>query len=231
MAVELGTNEALYIDQAVVTAFPFTMACWFYAYSLATNQPCMWVGDKTSDIYLCRTQANAASNQFMARVEKHATSTYRTGYAASWTKDIWQHGAGVFDGPNSVQAYVNGAAGAEQTATSGVPAGYDRTALGCGMGLTPYYGARKDLAYAAIWSAAQTPAVIADLAVGVCPLKYPDNLEAFWPLGGEYGENYLDRSGNGHDLTAVGTPAFVADPPLLPYRLPFGVQKSQVFGW
>jgi len=233
MAVRFGNLQAAYIETAVVTAFPFTMACWFIAYSYGNNYPCMWVGDKTSDTYACRTETRSGvAHNWRARIEKHATANPRNAYAAPFTEDIWQHGVGVFDGPNSLLPYLNGAAGTENTSTSGVPAGYDRTAVGAMMGLTPYYGGATDIAYAAIWSVAQPPAVIADLAAGMCPLAYPDDLEAFWPLGGEYGENYLDRSGNGHDLTTLGSPAFVDDPAeLKPYRLPFGVQKSQVFGW
>ncbi len=216
MAVELGTNEALYIEQAVVTAFPFTFACWFVSYTLANNQPCIWVGDKASDTYGCHIWGRAAGDNVAATIEKHAATFARQSLTAVYTVDTWQHAAGVFDGPNSLRAYLNGIVGTHSTSTSGVPAGYDRTALGCRMGLTPYYGARKDLAEAAIWLRALSAWEIAALAAGWSPLFFLDSLAAYWPLGGLHGNHYRDIIG-GLELTAVGAPAWIDHPPVI-YR-------------
>ena len=233
MAVRFGLNQAAYIESAVVDAYPFTLACWFRVRTVALDHPLMWVGDKDVADYCCWLEArgSAVGDPLRALAHKHEAANYREALKTAFTAETWYHGAALFTGNASRQSLLDGVAGAANTNAGGSPAGYDRTALGALMDSTAAYANWQEIAYAAIWSIAQTPTVIADLAAGACPLKYPTGLEAFWPLGGEYGENYLDRSGNGHDLTTLGTPTFVDDPPLLPYRLPLGTQEAQVFGW
>jgi len=197
MAVQLSTNEALYVDQAAVTAFPFTFVSWFKAYSTSNNFPCVYVGDKATDDYACHIEARASNDKLRARIEKNGTASARSAYSAdTFTPNQWEHGAGVFDGPNPLRGYLGGVPGDENTGAPGTPSGYDRTALGARLGLTPYYGGYKPLAEAAIWSRALEGWEIAALASGFSPLFFLDGLAAYWPLGGRFGENYRDIVGD-----------------------------------
>jgi len=218
MAVYFPPNKALYVDQPAVTAFPFTMACWFIAYSYGNNRPCVWVGDKTNDDYNCHMEARAGGEHlYRVRVSKHTISTPRSSHPFPYTEDIWQHAVGVFDGPNSVLGYLNGVAGDENTDTSGVPAGYNRTALGCRMGLTPYYGGNKDLAEVAIWHRPLESWEADILANRHSPLFLLDGLKHYWPLGGRFGQHYRDIVG-GYDLSEWGgAPEWTAHPPGIIY--------------
>jgi len=232
MAVRFGLNQAAYIETAVVTAFPLTCVCWFRVRTITLNHPLMWVGDKDVADYSVNMQARGGAilDPFRVRMEPGG-GVGRSVTRGPYSANTWHHGGGVLSSTSSRFAYLDGVAGVEGTALSAVPSNWDRSALGALLDSTPVYVNWQEIAYAAIWNVAQTPTIMTDLAAGANPLKYPDGLEAFWPLGGEYGENYLDRSGNGHDLTTQGTPTFVDDPPLPPYRCPLGVAKAQVFGW
>jgi len=81
-------------------------------------------------------------------------------------------------------------------------------------GWLAYFGGA--VAEAAIWQGALGDSDLAQLAAGYSPLLVrSQDLIAYWPLGGPFGNNDQDHSGNGFDLTAYGDPTWADHPPIV----------------
>jgi len=136
--------------------------------------------------------------------------------AGSYQLNQWQHVTGVFSAVNARRVYLNGVAGTAETTSLSV-ASVDRMLIGAWErlgGWLAYFGGA--VAEAAIWSVALSDSEISQLAGGFSPLLIrPQDLVVYWPLGGRFGENDEDQSGNGYDLTAYGSPTWVDHPPII----------------
>lgn len=191
-------TEYLEIDSAVVTACPFTMACWFNSDNTSLAQGIMWIGDKDeTNVWIALVARGNFGGDPIALQRFIAGSTVAsttTGYSAN----TWHHACGVLRANDDVSVFIDG--GSEGTDNiNKVPAGFDRTAIGGLRDDSPGTYFSGLVAEAAFWNIALTDAEVAILAKGFSPLFVrPQNLVAYWPL---IRDEDQDRVG-GYDLTA-----------------------------
>jgi len=136
--------------------------------------------------------------------------------SATANADTWHHGLAVFVGTHDRRCYLDGGnQGTNSTYRDPWEGGYlDATWLARGYG--GQYSNSK-LAWAGLWDAALDDADAAALGKGWHPtLIKPQNLVAFWPLGGLDPQDPKDRWG-GYDLTAYNAPTEVDHPAGLLY--------------
>lgn len=166
---------------AVVTALPFTMACWFRPASLTAAQRGL----------ISLNTAGSNNNRYFLSIEptENVGAGVRTTAAsialstATVVASKWQHAAGVFDSTTSRTAYLDGVAGAVNNA-SRVPSNPDRTDIGRVSPTAGFY-MDGDTADAAIWRISLTDNEIAMLAHGFSPLSIkPNDLVLYCPLYG-----------------------------------------------
>ena len=205
----IATPDFLSTDTAVISGTPLTLACWFNAASITSNNGLMFVGDKDvgDNFFAISAQGAAAGDPIRAMAAGTAfrSANSSTGYSA----DTWHHACGVFTDATDRSAFIDG--GSKGTnAQSSSPANLDRTAIGRWMDSTPASPMGGLIAEAAVWNIALSDAEVALQALGVSPLLIrPDSLVAYWPLIGRY-DPEIDIVG-GVNLTV--TTAVAADHP------------------
>ncbi len=208
-----AATEYLQIEQAVITGYPFTLACWFNSDSIAISQALMWVGDKGEDNIYASLRIEGATDGdpvvAQMRIFSESNAITSTGYSAN----TWHHAAGVYTNATSRAAYIDG--GSKGTdATNLTPVGFDRTAIGALRDITAAWWMSGLIAEAAIWNIALSDAEVADLAKNVDPLTiHPESIVALWRLIGRTSPE-IDIVG-GYNLTPTGTVA--ADHPRIIY--------------
>lgn len=215
----VGTsNQNLSRANAIVTGTPLTMACWARVTSTATGGA--FVSINTS----------SASNRFSLGSNAGGTivaTANGTGSATSTgtlTVDTWAHCVGVFSTSTDRTVYLNGVATGGNGVTA-IPSGLTTTLLGARRDTTIGAYLTGQLAEVAIWNVALDAAEINALNSGrVSPLSIRRaNLQAYWPLGGLYGETDNDYSPNLYSLTAVNSPTYEAHPNV--------IYEDQYLGW
>lgn len=178
---ELDSSQYIEVDSAVVTAYPFSMVCWFNSENDAANQFMVTIVDKSQqDVYHDLRCNGAASNQVQAtsREVAEGVATTSTGY----TVGTWHHAAGVFTNATLRAAFIDG--GSKGTnATNITPTGLDRTSIGRLGRASPSAYMDGLLAEIGIWNVALTDEEVARLAAGYSPLLVrPGNLVLYMPL-------------------------------------------------
>ena len=202
-------TSSQYLERAaaVVSAIPITLAAWFKPtdFLVGDQHRIVTLGCSTSGI--CFSLSVWGDASLNAQHFDGANAEAKATAAASL--NIWQHAAAVFTNNSSRSCYLNGAnKGTDTTAKNAIT--LNRTDIGAlNYSGTMYNYFTGQIAEAAIWSAALDDAEIAALAQAICPLIIrPASLLAYWPLGGCYGDNDLDRFANRYDLTPYGLPTF-----------------------
>lgn len=214
-------NQYLCRNSAVVSGYPFTMACCFNSNDDASIQALLFVGDKDSDVQYHAMLANGAAggdpicaNSRDAGGDCNAVTT--TGYSPN----MWHHACALFIAPNDRRAYIDG--GSEGfNDTSRTPVGIDRVAVGVlGRSVLGWYMSGR-IAEAAIWNIDLSVDEIKSLAGGVSPLKVRrQNLRAYYPL---VRDDDLDRWKYGYHLDDFNNPTVGEHPRLiLPSALQLG---------
>lgn len=203
--VAASSQNLLTTASSVVTAYPFTFACWARATDVTGGgafQNVMACGDNgatnNAEVVLGFTTTGAI-RAVIANGGSVGSAT--TGVAA--TNATWAHLAGVFTNATSRDVYLNGGNKASDTTNLAFPA-VNRFAFS----FRPVSGGANYLtgaiAEAAAWSVALDAAEIAALAKGVCPtLIRPTALLAYWPLFGNNSPE-LDRWRNSYSMTVTG---------------------------
>jgi len=185
IAFNAGVSSNLYVNQAVVSAYPFSMACWFNADDTDHGYSLMWVGDKDVTNYFCALMArgrvgddsvSALTHQYGATYEFVDTSS---GFSAN----TWHHACGVWTNNQSRAAFIDGGSKGTGTVVSGAMANHDKTAIGASLDSSADAYFDGGIAEAAIWSIALSDAEVAQLATGLSPLAIRrESLLAYWPL-------------------------------------------------
>lgn len=156
-----------------------TMACW-YAPSSIANGTAFGIGSTNqSNFYYMALGMDATGRAFF----EGRNGTDAVG--ATLSVGTWAHLAGTFNGLTNRQVYVNGAAGAADTANAGVLASIDTVTIGGlqlgSLGRVSFAGG--DIAECAIWNVALAQSEITMLALGVSPrLVRPSALVFYSPL-------------------------------------------------
>lgn len=197
-----AASQYLEYEGAVVTAPPFTMACWFNTNDSSAYQCLLAVGrdgDATQRhnlILLTDTESKAVRMQTQAGVTNGIANT-TTGYTAG----VWAHACGIVSAANARNVRCN-AAGLGTDATNASPTGMNVTRIGLrSSGGLPMSGL---IAFPCIWNAALTDDEVASLADGLWPgLVRPESIVALWPLRGDATE--IDVFG-GYGMTPYNSP-------------------------
>ena len=180
MSRTLSSGNNLSHAAAVLTAVPFTMACWFKLSTLAAAQTLMSI------------DAGNNQNRFMMDVvvttgviRSHVTAANQSNAAsttAGASTGSWNHACAVQASATSRAAYLNGGNKGTNT-TSRTATGLNTTLIGLFSG--PGNPLAGDIAECAIWNVALSDADVALLATGVNPVFVQRaNLVAYWPLRG-----------------------------------------------
>lgn len=195
MALDFAAGQNLSAGLAVVTAAPFTFACWFNA-ATTSEQPLFSISDGTnaSSLFLVELFSSKVGVQAATGANEALTST-------TFPMGSWNHAAAVFASASSRSAYLNGGGKVTKTTTA-TPTGMTNTWLAKDRS-SGYAGI---LAEAGIWNVALTDAEITALAQGALPRAIrPQSLVGYWPLYG-LSSPEPDLSGGRHNMSLTGTP-------------------------
>lgn len=205
-----GSGQYHRATQAVVTAAPLTMACWFNADSATTNGVLMSMLDEGSNnwtgFYLVCGGTDVGDPFQAAAVNNNSfvSASTSTGYSTG----VWMHGCGVYTSDTSRTAYLDGGSAVTDTTSCTPSAIMDNTVIGSARRTIADNGFDGRIAEAGIWNTDLTAAEVLSLAEGVSPLKVrPQSLVFYAPLIREV----LDIRG-GRALAATGSPAVAVHP-------------------
>ncbi len=211
-----GSSEYLEIDQAVVTAVPFSFVAWFNSNDAAAYQSLVMVCDKSRTNHSHALELRGGDGGDPVRA-----SSYDGGYdfadtSSGYSINTWHHAAGVWAATNDRAVYIDG--GSKGTdSDNAAPSGIDRTSIGRFGDDSPGTYMSGRIAEAAIWNVALTDAEVLSLAKGFSPLfVHPQNLVAYWPLI----RDLNDRVG-GYTMVASGTTVSAHVPKIINPAPPF----------
>lgn len=205
MAYDLATTDRYEIGSAVVTAYPFTLACWFYPDTLTANRTLVDLGSTGGNhgqrIYASSTAVTAQSRSAGADSNASTSAAPSTGQ--------WQHAAGVFASATDRRVFLNGGNKGTNATSCVFNAAIDCTTIGARNRITTYsQGMDGRLCEVAIWKAALADEEILALHDGFSPrLVSPQNLVFYVPLV----QMVRDLS-RAVSITTTGSPALAAHP-------------------
>lgn len=177
-----GSNHGMYIDQAVVTGAPLTIAGWFYPDQVNFR------------VVGCVSNSGETANNTIALIPDHnqvveartrSTVTKKAVTSTQYSLSQWQHGVAVFAAADDRRVYLDGG-NKDTDGGSATPNGIDRTAV-CGFcyDANNYNLFLGDLEYVSMWDVALTDAEVLRLFEGANPrLVRPDDLVFLVPLYG-----------------------------------------------
>ncbi len=184
MAYELSSAGGQYMEvvysktSLIPTAYPVTLACWFYIASGVGTTPHALVGLNDGSGNGQSLQVNAAGN-LLASSRVGSTSSSAAISSSTVTQGTWQHAAGVFTGGSSRTVYLDGASNSSTNTRTWVTV--DRVSIGRRIVSEATLDGR--IAEAAIWTVALTASEINSLAKGLSPLSVrPSALLHYSPL-------------------------------------------------
>ena len=206
---DIGSTEYLEADVGVVSAYPYSMSCWFYVPTGwgGASATAMYVGDKdvSNDHYASMLIGNDQTVRNYTRgggaVEAVSTST-------NWSLDTWHNGICVWVRAIEKKVWLDNGGLASNT-NAATPANIDRVSIGRNGDSTPGWYADFYLAECAIWDIQLTAGERATLAAGYSPLFVrPASLVFYQPLVRNVNWRHM-----GPALTASGT-TVVRHPPI-----------------
>jgi len=206
-----ASSEYLERDSAPLTAYPFTMGCWFNSNDDKVDQTLIFLGDKDAPDEWWRIVAEGSGAGDPIRLltragggEENAASS--TGY----TVNTWHHACGRGVSATDRSAFIDGGSKGNDT-VSLTPSNIDRVSIGRIGDISPDEFMSGSIAEAAIWNVALSDAEIAALGKGAHPFQFqPISIVSYWSLVRDDGIDWV----GGFDLTAFNTPTISTHPPL-----------------
>lgn len=177
-----GTTQYLTFATPVITAYPFTMACWFKSSDLANDQCLMCLSDTagTTNYWFLYAAGSAVGDPVSFRTNADTAAATTVGYQAN----TWHHAVVVCTSATLREVYIDGGSKGQAT-TNATPAGLDNTTIGVRTRTTNDGFMNGSVAEAAVWNVALTATEIAQLAAGINPMAIrPTAIVSYWPLGG-----------------------------------------------
>lgn len=162
---------------ALITAHPFTIACWVYDDGTSTVFPflvgCSTSGTTTNttrlQLYLSDTGVVSAGIGANAAAATAARST-----------NTWFHACGVYASTTSRAAYLNGGNKGTNATSTTFPTGMNRTSINAWNG-GANVGIAGNIAHVGIWNVALADAEVLELANGLLPTRIrPQSLISYW---------------------------------------------------
>lgn len=172
-----GTSARIHISSAVVSATPYTMACWFRTTNMTQVSALISLTSSTTQYSTLFFRGDVAGDPVDILIESGSgQNTARS--TTGCTSGQWHHACGVFTSSTSRTVYLDG--GSSATNTNSVTPSVDRTEVGAWQSSFWFNG---DIAEVGIWNIDLTAAEVASLAKGVSPaLIRPQNHVAYLPL-------------------------------------------------
>ena len=193
--------QYLEVAAAVLTAVPFTMACWVNPASTATNESLLSLAKSTDTVHRHDLRINAGGS--LSAATNAGSLVIATTTGGTLSTGSWSHACGVWSANNARAVYLNGGSKGTDTGSQ-TPTGMDRTGIGRLSNSTGQNYLTGTIAEAAIWNVALTDAEVALLALGVSPLLVrPGSLVAYWPLIGRFSPEVDVRGGNSATVTGA----------------------------
>lgn len=217
------SNQFLQRTSFPVTSVPLTMACWFRSRTSANFQRLMQLVNPGVLIanrswFTLQAATAASSNQLNVNTADPSTSESiltTTGY----TVGKWHHACGIWLNNALRYVFIDGGSFAQGT-TSVTPTSVSVLYLARfyePLGGSNFYS-DCEIAHAAVWNTNLVDRDVRDLAVNrLDPTDVrPENLVAYWPLGGPYSEVNGDKDFVGtYDLSTTSLPPLWAQGPWL----------------
>jgi len=176
--------SSLYLERgtALLTAPPFTMACWFLTIGAGVIRSLM--------SHHTNGSGNNRFTMFGTGTEKLSVTTVNNAgtsasalSVASHRVNAWNSAVGIWASTASRTACLNGVVDTPET-TSLTPNAPNRTSIGRHNSTSPNY-MNGQIAWPAIWNVALTEDDVARFHAGVSPLLIrPENLVNFWDWTG-----------------------------------------------
>lgn len=174
-----GTNSRIHVSSAVLSATPYTMACWFRTTNMTQLGTLISMTKSTSTTNYAGLffRGDIAGDPIDILIEgKSGQGSARS--TTGCTSGQWHHACGVFNSSTSRTVYIDG--GSSATNTNSVTPSLDRTEVGAWRSSLWFSG---DIAEVGVWDIDLTAAEVASLAKGVSPaLVRPQSLVTYLPL-------------------------------------------------
>jgi hypothetical protein len=180
-----GTDD--YIEAALGANYdvPKTLACWFNSDTTNANKTLVSLaaGSITEDLSQ-GLRIQITSTGVVQAVTSSGTGANGASSPGSYSANTWHHAAGKFESSSSRYAYLDGAIGAQNTATRSTGGALDNHLIGQGSGgNNPPQPFNGRIAEVAIWDVALNDDEIAALAKGFRPdMIRPSKLLFYLPL-------------------------------------------------
>lgn len=198
------TSNYLTVSTPVITAYPFSMGCWFNVAEISGSNSLMVLSDVSVNDTYCQLSAagQTAGDPVICSARNGAApedAETSTGYSANTD----HHALGVWTSATDRVAYLDGGNSGSDAVSVAYSANIDTTSIGVLVRLSLGGATNGKVGEAAIWNVALDAVDAAILGAGFSPLFVkPESIVAYWPLiGGTGGARDLF----GNDLSEVGT--------------------------
>ena len=180
MALDLdGTGDFLSTAASPISAYPFTMACWFNADNTTTAYGLMEVETTANNTHFHNLAIRGNAGDVVSYQCNGGSTVVTANTTTTYTAATWYHACSVGRSATSRDVYLNGG-GKGSSATSRTPVGMDNTKVGNSTTLAALAGL---IAEAAIWSTDLSDSDVLALSSGVSPLQVrPEFLVFYVPI-------------------------------------------------
>ena len=131
-AARAFTPSTTYLEYggAVLTAYPFTMACWFNVANITGDHYLMSIADvSTGTNWWALVAFGSVAGDPVSLASRSGGSTNFANTSTGFSASTWTHACGVGTSATSRNSYINGGSVGSNT-TSSTPAGLDNTGIG-----------------------------------------------------------------------------------------------------
>jgi len=172
-----GTSARIHVSSAVVTATPYTMACWFRTTNMTQVSALLSLTSSSNQYSTLFFRGDVASGPIDILIEAGGAQNVARS-TTGCTSGQWHHACGVFTSAASRTVYLDGGSSATNTASNNPT--LNQTEIGAWLSSFWFSG---DIAEVGVWNVALTAAEVASLAKGVSPaLVRPQSLVTYLPL-------------------------------------------------
>lgn len=215
MARSFASASTQYLSRAsaVVTATPFSMACWYRVTTVSGSRSLLSLGNSaTTNRWHNLRLTTSGGNMTLRAGTRVGASEVSAAATATHNDSIWHQATGVWTSTASRTIYLDG--GNSATETTDLNPVVDLTNIATRVsGGTPGELLDGEIAEAAIWNVALTADEALSLSKGFSPLLIrPTALVETWRL---IGRNDPETGWKGNDLTLVNTPTVAPHPRIL----------------
>ena len=172
-----GTSARIHISSAVVSAAPYTMACWFRTTNMTQVSALLSLTSSSTQYSTLFFRGDIAGDPIDLLAEAGGAQK-RSRSTTGCTSGKWHHACGVLASSTSRTVYLDG--GSNATNTDACSPTLNQTEIGAFRSSSWFAG---DIAEVGVWNVALTAAEVASLAKGVSPaLVRPQSLVTCLPL-------------------------------------------------